>query len=152
MEIPTLAKHLAENNPKAFRKATEEEIEILKSLKLPESIVGFYKEFSPEATISGFVNLLTIDEMKEENLEDIQPGSDVFKKGFVVFASMDGDAFCFDLKSGDDPRIILFGHEEPFDHLTRKELIEDKGKVVAKNLKEFFNKCLDETLDREPKY
>ena len=152
MDIPTLAKNLAENNPKAFRKATQEEIEILKSLKLPESIVQFYKEFSPDLTLYGFTNLLTIKEMKLENLEDIQPGADVFKNGFVVFASMDGDVFCFDLKSGDDPRIVLFGHEEPFDYLTREELIEDKGKVVAKNLKEFLKKCLDETLDREPKY
>jgi len=108
--------------------------------------------YSLTSQIRRFVNLLSITEMKEENLEDIQPGADVFKKGFVVFASMDGDAFCFDLKSGDDPRIVLFGHEEPFDHLSRKELIEDKGKVVANNLKEFFKKCLDETLDREPKY
>ena len=152
MNLSTLAKQFADTNKGELRKATEEDLEALKKLKLPDSLVAFYREHSPNGTIYGFVNLLPISEMVKESLEDAGPGRDVFPRGFVHFATMDGDAFCFDVSAGKEPRIVLFGHEEPLDFLTRKELLRDKGKVVALNLSDFFEKCLNETLDRDPKY
>ena len=88
-----------------------------------------------------------------ENLGDCGPGCDVFPNGFVVFATMDGDGFCFDVMNEKETRIVLFGHEEPLDfYANRDELLEEKGKIVASNFTEFLQRCLDETLDREPLY
>lgn len=135
----------------SFRSATDVDVENLKKLKLPQELLEFYKTHTPDGALYGFVNLLSIEEMLTENLGDIGPGRDVFPHGFVVFASMDGDGFCFDVLD-DEIRIVLFGHEEPFDLYTREELLEEKAKVVASNLTEFLQKCLNETLDRDPRY
>lgn len=152
MALPALAERYAEKNGGSFRKASEEELAALRKLELPEPIVEFYKSHSPDGTIYGFVNLLPINEMLTENLGGIAPGKDVFPLGFVVFASMDGDVFCLDRESGENPRIVLFGHEEPFEGFTREMILQKKAKIVAPNLAEFFRQCLGEKLDREPRY
>lgn len=136
----------------SFRSATDEDIENLKKLKLPEELLKFYKTHTPDGTLYGFVNLLSIEEMLIENLGDAGPGRDVFPHGFVVFAAIDGDGFCFDVLNEKESKIVLFGHEEPLDFYARRdELLEEKGKIVASNLTEFLQKCLDETLDRDPR-
>lgn len=150
LDFITSAKKYAKENNGKFRIATTDDLEALKKLKLPPVIDQFYRTHSPAETIYGFVNLLPLSEMVNDNLGQAGPGRDVFPLGFVVFASMDGDGFCIDVKS-DPHRVILFGHEEPLEGFTmetREELIKEKGKVVAANLAEFFKKCLDETLDR----
>jgi hypothetical protein len=90
--------------------------------------------------------------MMEENLGNTGPGCDVFSQRFVVFATMDGDAFCFDVLTNKEPEIVLFGHEGPLDLSIRKQLLQEKGKVVAPNLADFFERSLNETLDRQPRY
>lgn len=153
MSLPALAKKFAETNQGSFKKASKEELDSLKNLKLPEGVIEFYRDHSPAGTIYGFVNLLPVSEIVEEQLGNAGPGRDVFPHGFVVFASMDGDVFCFDTASGPEPQIVLFGHEEPLDEYPdRESLLHEKGKVVASSLAEFLSKCIDETLDREPKY
>ncbi len=153
MSLPARAKKFAETSQGSFKRASKEELESLRKLKLPEGVIEFYREHSPAGTISGFVNLLPVSEMVKENLGNVGPGQDVFRHGFVVFASMDGDAYCFDTVSGPDPRVVLFGHEEPLDmYPSRESLLHEKGKVVASNLVDFLTKCINETLDREPKY
>lgn len=153
MSLPALAKQFAETSQGSFKKASKEELVSLRKLKLPESVIEFYRDHCPSGTIYGFVNLLPVSEIVEDQLGNAGPGRDVFPHGFVVFASMDGDVFCFDTASGPEPRIVLFGHEEPLDEYPdRESLLQEKGKVVATSLAEFLSKCIDETLEREPQY
>ena len=158
MDLSALAGKFAKDVSNPFRKATAEELATLKKLKLPASIITFYSTHCPTGeNVEGpqGIRLLSVKNMVEDNSKKSAPGRDVFPQGFVVFATVDGDVFCFDVKTPqtpENPRIILFGHEEPFTGMSRKDLLEGKAKIVASSLKEFFQKALTESLDVEPKY
>jgi hypothetical protein len=158
MDLSALAKKFAGNEGNPFRKATADELATLKKLTLPASLITFYSTHCPTGeNVEGpqGIRLLSVKNMVEDNSKKSAPGRDVFPQGFVIFATVDGDAFCFDVKTPqtpDNPRIVLFGHEEPFTGMSREDLLEDKAKIVAISLREFLEKALSESVDVDPKY
>lgn len=129
-----------------FHPASEEELEILQALELPESIELFYEEFVPDGEIGVCGNeedgvLLPIEGIEWYN--DCPPGLHLKPFGYLTFATTcSGDHYCFDLAhlndAGDCP-IVLLSHEIDYDDKTEAE-VAGHAKFVASSLLELLNR------------
>ena len=137
----------------AFRAAAEADLVQLQALHLPETILGFYRQFEPVEVLenSQTVRLLPIAQITEDNTE-MSPGCYTAPHGYVVFASnFSGDAYAFDCQQRNEegePRILLFAHEMFSDDLP-PDWIPKMGKPVAAHLYEFLEQFLDGSVDEE---
>jgi len=90
----------------------ESDLEALGDLGLPESVLEFYREFSPIETLEvEDIRLWSVPQIFEEN-RDFPPGADIHELGFVVVAGhKDGTVYCVDLGAdgtNDPPPIVSF--------------------------------------------
>jgi len=135
-----------------LRDGTEVEINKLRILGLPDSVLKFYSSCSPEGCIEEQVRLWSPLKVIEENT-DLVPGCYVSKLGYVVFSStLSGDAYCFDLTSlsdNDSVRIVLISHEID-DELLQELEPDDYVKPIADDLVSFLKQFEAGTLDEEP--
>lgn len=135
-----------------FRKAKPAELKLLEPYNLPPSVIAFYKDHAPAESIYGQVSIKSIDEIVEEN-EKLWPGACCSKHGYIVFASNDGDAYCFDLtkKEAEHPPIVLLSHEIVNPDTTPEDYLR-LAKPVATNLQDFLEQFTRSALDTQPNY
>jgi hypothetical protein len=149
-----LAKQIAEACECGYSQASSEELSQLKKLGVPDLILKFYAGFNPDNVAAPCARLISLKEMFEE-ISSLPPGSHVLPKGFLLFSFNDcGDGYCFDLQTPgapENPRIVLFTHEEPLDFREREELLELFANIVADDLADFLEKIIEGTLPQEPK-
>lgn len=121
-----------------FKKPNQAEIDYLKSLELPEEVIGFYRDYTPIDIIEvNNVRLLPISEIIEENT-NYTPGFLLTALGFCVIAStIEGDVYCI-LKELNDYKIIIASHDEIYEGQELEEIM-DGTKEVAKTYYDFLN-------------
>ena len=135
-----------------FRAATAEELDLLRGLGLPESVLEFYEANCPDDCVEGQVRLWSPRNIVEENTE-LVPGCHISKLGFIVFSTtLSGDTYCFDMNSvsgNGTPAIVLISHEmddEELAGLTTDEYV----KPIANDLVTFLDLLSRQALDEEP--
>lgn len=124
-----------------FSPAEETDIESLEQLGMPESVIGFYREFAPVETIQLHeVRLWDIPHLLEEN-HTYHPGAEVHDLGYVVVAgNRSGDVLCLDLgewKDEDPPRIVLLPHGVQLGSHDRAD-VDRQAQAVADSFDEFL--------------
>ena len=152
-DYESLVMRIAKQTGTAFRPAEPMDLAKLAELKLPASIIDFYRTFEPERYVEGPVRLWPIQELLRENT-DYVPGCYTVLHGYVVFASTTGgDPYCFDTTKGAnaEPRIVLFSHEMIEENTPATEIAR-LGKPVARNLYEFLQQFADNKVDQECRY
>ena len=155
MNLSKLIKKIQKKSGSEFGSASKQDIESLRKLNLPNTIIDFYNEFEPKDLCEiDFIRLHSILDIALENSEMI-PGCEISRHGFIVFASTSyGDAYCFDLTELSDslvPKIVLIPHDIDFTAISRNDLKKLK-KTIAENISEFLNLFLKSKLDIEPLY
>jgi len=149
-----LVKLIARQTGTKFRAASQSDLAELRTLRLPEPVVGFYAQHEPTECAEGQVRLWPIADMVREN-RDLIPGAYVAPLGYVVFSTtLCGDAYCFDINvvsPKDEPRIVLISHEVVGKDITA-ERAQRLAKPVAGNLHEFLEKFERIELDEECVY
>jgi hypothetical protein len=152
-EYRAIIHRLAGAGGELFRAASESDLAKLRALRLPESVVAFYRHCEPASVVENgqTIRLWPIADLLEDNIRS-SVGGYASPHGYIEFAStFSGDAYCFDTHSLDAsgaPRIVLISHELVSDEITAEEL----GKIakpVASNLREFLEKFADGDLDEE---
>lgn len=149
-----LVNRIAAQTGTPFRPASEQDLDALRSLGLPEPIVHFYAQYEPARCAEGQVRLWPITDILQEN-RDLLPGAYVAPLGYVVFAStFSGAAYCFDTNVTDpkrEPRIVLISHT-----IVEKGITAARAKLaakpVAKNLYEFLQQFESVSVDEECVY
>ncbi|TKI57396.1 SMI1/KNR4 family protein [Brevibacillus antibioticus] len=133
-----------------FVQASKEEIEKLESLNLPEDFSNYFLSYNGTKKFNlGDLRLCSIANVLVENNE-LVPGRDVSKYGYIVFASNSlGDAYCFDLsKEGIEytlanTPIVMFDHEEDYE-IMNKQQVSEYAEKIADNLVKFLQEELKE--------
>lgn len=123
----------------------EAELEYLKYVKVPESVLSFYREYEPKElpTLPCYLNLLDLRAIREENSE-LAPSAVVIAHGLLTIGTtMGGNAVCMDLNEIDEgePRILYVDRSYiNFDYGTRKVMVsfrglDDRGPMTMKLIK-----------------
>jgi len=119
----------------------ESDLEALAGLGLPESVVEFYREFSPMESLEvEDARLWSVPQILEEN-RDFPPGADIHELGFIVIGGhRDGSVYCVDLGAdgtNDPPPIVTFsgvvgtgGHD--------RDVVESQARSAADTFDEFL--------------
>lgn len=97
-----------------FRPASKGDIEYLRGLLYPESVIEFYEHAEPSEWVDLYgVQLNTIADIWGEN-ENTLPGDRAFALGYGNVASTDeGDTYCVDINSvngQDEPAVVRVSH------------------------------------------
>lgn len=143
-----LAMHIALKTRTEFSPAEIADLDYLRSLCLPPSVIDFYTKYEPKGCAEGQVRLLSIDDIRRENSE-LTPGAYVSPLGYVVFATtFCGDVYCFNINQQRDgePEIVLISHEVVEEGISSDDAAKI-AKPVAKNLSDFLKKFIDNQLD-----
>jgi hypothetical protein len=135
--------------------ANETGIEQLRSLKVPEDAIAFYREAEPaECAEIEKIRIWPIKDVVEENTNYV-PGCYIQPHGYVVFATtIFGDTYCFDLNSAESSAtapIVLLSHEMVGDE-TSKEEVGRLAKKIAPDFRRFLEAFVAGELDAEPNY
>lgn len=134
-----------------FREAFVDELEALKVLRLPNSVIEFFSMYSLDEFLERNIRLWTIPDIVDENTKYV-PGCYLAPLGYVVFGSTDsGDAYCFDINNMDscsEPSIVLVSHEV-IDETTSATDAARLAKLVADNLYDFLGKFVREEVDEQ---
>lgn len=139
---------------KFFRPANASEIAQLEHLRLPDSVLEFYRHHSPCKIIQSKteepIRLYPASGITEEN-RDYIPGCQIWAQGFVVFATtVYDDAYCFDLNANpSNPPVLLIGHEMSYEGCSVDE-IRKEGVHAADNLRQFLERFRDNALVTDP--
>lgn len=137
----------------AFRAASSADLEKLRQLSLPESVVDFYAAHEPAEVVEGQVRLWPIAHILEEN-RGLIPGVYMCPHGFVVFATTYcGDAYCFDVSKvrSTGPGIVLVSHDMISEATTPEEMA-GLAKPVSGNLLQFLESFVRDELDEDCLY
>ena len=124
-----------------FSPAEETDLESLDQLGMPDSVVGFYREFAPIEPIELHeVRLWDVAHVLEEN-HNYHPGADIHELGYVVIAgNRAGDVYCLDLGEygdQDPPSVVRLPHRVEIG--SRDRMVVDKQtKPVADSFDEFL--------------
>ena len=124
-----------------FAPAEETDLESLQQLGLPESVLEFYRRYSPvEAIEFEEVRVWDAAHVLEEN-HNYHPGSEVHELGYVVVAgNRRGDMYCLDLgewHSEDAPRVVLVPRDVDLGARDRA-LVERQTLPVAESFDDFL--------------
>lgn len=124
-----------------FGPTEESDLEALTELGLPESVVDFYREFSPMETLEvEDARLWSVPQILEEN-RDFPPGADIHDLGFIVVGGhRDGTVFCVDLGAdgtNDPPPIVAFSGVVRTGGKDR-DLVESQSRPAADTFDEFL--------------
>lgn len=152
-EYSAIAAQCKEQLGHVFRCARSSDLEKLRQLRLPETVIDFYRNYEPVQTIENEqgVRLHPIAEIAEQNA-GFMPGCYTAQHGYVVFATnFEGDAYAFDLHHLDArgaPSVALISHEMISEESTPEEIAK-LAKPVAANLKEFLSQFLSGKIDEQ---
>lgn len=121
--------------------AEESDLEALSALGLPESVIEFYREFSPMESLEvDDARLWSVPQILEEN-RDFPPGADIHEMGFVVIGGhRDGTVYCIDLGAdgtNDPPPIVTFSGVVRTGSKDR-DLVESQSHPAADTFDEFL--------------
>jgi len=124
-----------------FSPAEETDLESLDKLGMPDSVIGFYRDFAPIETIELHdLRLWDVAHVLEEN-HHYSPGAEIHELGYVVVAgNRAGDVYCLDLGEwGDEdpPRIVHLPHRVQIDSRDRAE-VDKQTSPVADSFDEFL--------------
>lgn len=133
-----------------FQPASDDDLDALRRLGLPESIIDFYSLHEPSSCAEYQVRLWPIRDMLVEN-SDMVPGAYTSPHGYIVFATtIYGDTYCFDINqmTNGKPRIVLISHE-----VVENEINAEQARMVAKpiaaNLEAFLEAFIRQDVDQE---
>lgn len=151
-EIEQIQSHLKANRESIdFQPATVPELNYLKGIVIPDSVLEFYRYANPSTYVEiGGVRVLPVVDLREEN-ENAVPGYIISPFGFIVFAStVYGDAYCLDIiktnELGETP-VVIASHDEIEEGMVETQ-IRIKVKRISNSFKEFLRKFLLEELPK----
>jgi hypothetical protein len=132
-----------------LRPASQEALEQLSQLGVPESVRTFFALAEPSEDIgSEGVYLAPINRLVESN-QNAVPGIAASRYGYIVIGdTVSGDAYCLDtnhLDSEGQPSVYLVNHETVGETATLNEVLAG-SKLVAMTFKEFLTRFIAGTL------
>ena len=137
-----VAKEVGSPADDVFSPAEETDLESLDQLGMPDSVVGFYREYAPIETIELHeVRLWDVAHLLEEN-HHYHPGAEIHELGYVVIAgNRAGDVYCLDLgEHGDEdpPRVVLLPHRVQIGSHDRA-VVDGQSKPIADSFDEVLH-------------
>jgi hypothetical protein len=139
--VRLIAKALDVDPGDLFGPAEEADLESLEQLGLPDTVLEFYREYTPiEPVQFEEVRLWDTPHILEEN-QNYHPGSEVHELGYVAVAGNGrGDMYCVDLgewHSEDTPRVVMVPHDVELGARDRA-LVERQALPVAESFDDFL--------------
>ncbi|HKA23870.1 MAG TPA: SMI1/KNR4 family protein [Candidatus Eisenbacteria bacterium] len=136
-----IAQEVGSSPDDVFSPAEETDMESLTQLGMPDSVLGFYRDFAPIETIElRELRLWDVAHLLEEN-HHYSPGAEILELGYVVVAgNRAGDVYCLDLGEwGDEdpPPIVHLPHRVQIVSRDRAE-VEKQTTPVADSFDEFL--------------
>ena len=135
--------------------ADEAAIAKLEGLGLPESVLAFYRNYSPLETIKIYhpeedIYFYPAFKIPSESSRFLA-ACEISPEGFIVFAtSICGDAYCFDLNADAlDPPVRLIGHEIMYEGSSVDD-IREMSVSAADNFHQFFVNLFSGNLVTDP--
>lgn len=152
MSIEDTVASFAEHSGVLFRPASPTEVSSAEAAGVPESLLGFYREFEPNELGKADVRFFPLEQVIA-HLTDFIPSCQLASHGYFAFAGTShGDVYMINPANGRDLErlpIYIFGHETSFVGMHRSQ-VEEFGIRVATGITEFLTKAVDGTLKTDP--
>jgi hypothetical protein len=152
MNLEETVAAFAEYSGVLFRPASPTEVASAETAGVPESLLGFYREYEPNETGSAKIRLFPLEEVVAHRT-DFLPSCQLARHGYFAFAGTEhGDVYMVNVTGGQSYErvpIYIFSHEVSFSGMLRGQ-VEEFGTRVADGIPEFLVKAVDGSLTADP--